>query len=75
MSYTVGQQPCQNFRAQDALFNGSGNAHECLAPFDGSRLCTSTVSFCENCNRDHHRDGYESCGAQAALAQMKEQQP
>ena len=33
------------------------NRHECVFCRDG----IGTVSFCENCNRDHHNDGYETC--------------
>lgn len=64
--YEVGNQPCQQFTPKDELFPGSGNEHVCAAPFDGSAWCSETrggtVSYCENCNRDHHSNGYESCG-------------
>lgn len=66
--YTLGEQPCTAFRPSDDLFTGSGNVHECFAPFDreGPRCAEShggTVSFCENCNRDHHSGGYETCAS------------
>jgi hypothetical protein len=65
--YAVGRQPCANFTPKDELFPGSGNVHECLAPFGApiEERCAVTrgglVSFCTNCNRDHHQDGYENC--------------
>jgi Zn-finger protein len=65
-SYTTGKQPCQNFEPKDDLFTGSGNVHECFAPFYMSLTRCSersggTVSFCTNCHRDHHSGGYETC--------------
>ncbi len=61
-------QPCANFRPsrgsnEHAVWD---NEHECLAPFDGTHPCADaggTVSFCENCSRDHHSNGYQSCAA------------
>jgi len=65
--FRIGQQPCTSFRPQDDLFTGSGNVHECFAPFDRDnvpRCATSrggAVSFCTNCNADHHSGGWETC--------------
>lgn len=72
-NFTVGSQPCRNFQPHDALFPGSGNVHECFAPFDrkGPR-CDGLVSFCDNCGHDHHSGGYETCAARAK--QSEEQQ-
>lgn len=65
--FTVGRQPCQNFTPKDDMFTGSGNVHDCAWPFEGSGWCSQThdglVSFCGNCNRDHHSNGYETCAA------------
>ncbi len=67
--FSIGKQPCANFKAKDELFEGSGNVHECFAPFQhkGPR-CAEThdglVSWCVNCNRDHHSHGYETCADQ-----------
>lgn len=54
--YTVGQQPCQDLKRQrDGNCHGEwANAHCCYK-------CDMTVSYCENCNRDHHEGGYECC--------------
>lgn len=66
MSYSIGMQPCADFRAKDELFPGSGNVHECFAPFRGAGpRCAEThggtVSWCENCNHDHHAGGWDTC--------------
>lgn len=55
-NFTDGTQPCQNFRQQlerneHAIW---GNEHQCYR-------CGGVVSFCDNCSRDHHANGYESC--------------
>ena len=55
--FAIGKQPCDNYTPSDDIFTGSGNEHECI-------YCKSqpgTVSFCENCRRDHHANGLESC--------------
>ena len=65
--YERGNQPCQNLkRTRDS--NGYGewdNVHECYGPWkpDGTRIggCSGTVTYCENCHKDHHIDGYETC--------------
>ena len=77
MNFTTGRQPCQNFHAKDELFNGSGNVHECFAPFDtkGVPRCAESggcVSYCDNCLRDHHSDGYETCSPLPADAAKRE---
>lgn len=65
--FQEGQQPCQNFHpSRDHI---GTIVHECLWPFNGSRPCCSqshggTVSFCQNCNRDHHSGGYETCASE-----------
>jgi len=55
--FTVGQQPCNNFNPQIEYneYAQWSNRHECY------KHCGKTVSFCENCCRDHHEDGYDSC--------------
>lgn len=69
-SFTVGKQPCQNFKAQrdDNGYGPWDNRHECFAPFNGNPLCSKLVSFCESCSSDHHEDGYENCGARLFAA-------
>jgi hypothetical protein len=52
-------QPCANFTPQEDYYGM--NRHSCYAPFDGTSPCDGTVSFCENCNKDHHAGGYETC--------------
>lgn len=69
-SFEVGEQPCGSFRALDSLFPGSGNVHECFAPFDKpglrcAEMHNGRVSFCENCNRDHHNNGWQTCAGRA----------
>jgi len=65
--FSVGRQPCQNFKAQRES-NGYGswnNVHECYGPWGDERAheerCSGTVSFCDNCKSDHHSDGYDTC--------------
>ena len=63
VSFRVGQQPCQNFRAQRER-NGYAewsNRHECYCGHAKRNGCSLSVSFCENCSRDHHENGYEAC--------------
>lgn len=60
--FTIGKQPCQNYTPREAdiaAAHGSGmaNVHECYHGCDHGR-----VSFCENCNTDHHAGGWDSCG-------------
>jgi hypothetical protein len=52
--YKKGRQPCVNFSAANEDHRWAGNVHECYN-------CQSTVSFCENCCKDHHENGYEHC--------------
>jgi len=57
--YETGEQPCSAFRAE-MTGNEYGmweNVHECVFCPAGK----ATVSFCENCSRDHHDGGYETC--------------
>jgi hypothetical protein len=54
--YEIGQQPCSDLTRQwEANVHGQWlNVHECYR-------CEKTVTYCENCRRDHHEDGYETC--------------
>lgn len=54
--FTMGEQPCERFNQQlDGNEYGAwGNIHECYK-------CSGKVSFCVNCCRDHHENGYETC--------------
>jgi len=53
--FAIGKQPCSDFKPKQEWFGS--NRHECIY----CRLDEVTVSFCENCVRDHHQDGYETC--------------
>ena len=65
--FTVGKQPCATFREQDEGFGG--NLHECFGPYGPGReaeeRCGGQVSFCDNCSRDHHSRGWQTCPWQA----------
>lgn len=54
--YEAGRQPCEKYTPEIDGY-GFPNVHECVFCRGGN----GTVSFCENCNRDHHSDGYETC--------------
>jgi hypothetical protein len=60
MSYRIGKQPCANYNPQMEMNEHAiwENVHECYR-------CKSNVSFCLNCMRDHHLDGYETCKPEA----------
>lgn len=58
--YSKGEQPCLNYQPATDAF-GMANVHECFCPFDGSNPCDMNVSWCENCNKDHHQNGYDKC--------------
>lgn len=55
--YETGQQPCSNFKAaRDGNSYGEwDNVHSCIS------CKNSTVSFCDNCHKDHHSEGYDKC--------------
>jgi hypothetical protein len=62
MRFTTGRQPCDNYIAQM-----DGNQH---AVWENEHQCYKcggdvTVSFYENCKRDHHQGGYETCVGQS----------
>ncbi len=62
--YTTGKQPCDAFLAsKESNAHGTWeNEHECYAPFiPGSDICGAPVSWCENCHKDHHSGGYDTC--------------
>ena len=59
--FETGKQPCKDFKPQNDGFGT--NRHSCYK-------CDKTVSFCENCNRDHHEDGYETCNIGKELFEM-----
>jgi hypothetical protein len=58
--FTIGRQPCQNFRPQIEAneYAQWENRHECPR-------CGKTRSFCLNCHSDHHEDGWETCNQPA----------
>ena len=55
--FEKGEQPCGFYTPQiDGNEYGTWeNQHECM------RCEGSIVSFCLNCYRDHHANGYETC--------------
>lgn len=56
--YTLGRQPCRELkrgRGNIAAAPEVPNVHECYLG------CGKTVTFCDNCCRDHHEGGYDSC--------------
>lgn len=58
MNFIEGKQPCQNFKEESGYFGVI--EHDCYCKKNGT-LCEGTVSFCNNCFRDHHKGGYEKC--------------
>lgn len=61
--YTIGNQPCEDFRRGDAdiaaLGPGNGrNIHQCP-------VCWGRRSWCDNCHTDHHEYGWETCHTDA----------
>lgn len=57
--YTTGKQPCANFLRGDAdiMALGEGNrmnCHQCP-------ICEGNRAWCDNCCRDHHDNGWETC--------------
>lgn len=56
VSFKKGKQPCNDFKGQiEHHEHGSWeNRHQCYK-------CGGIVSFCENCYKDHHDNGYETC--------------
>lgn len=66
--FTSGQQPCQNYDPEmtvsgDAIF---ANVHECFCGHSKGLNCEKLVSFCRNCGKDHHEDGYNNCVCKGA---------
>ena len=65
-TFETGRQPCADFAPRDSGFGG--NLHDCYGPYDeqghvqGAEYCGAHVSLCENCLRDHHDEGWQSCG-------------
>lgn len=54
MNFEIGKQPCNNFESANENAGWSGNVHQCIR-------CYGEVSFCDNCKKDHHNNGYETC--------------
>ena len=55
-SFTKGKQPCSKLRPKQlqAGYDLIDDYHYCTR-------CTGKVLFCENCHKDHHSNGYETC--------------
>lgn len=58
--FTKGEQPCNDFSGYEVEW-GDIERHTCYGFSDGGRQCDETVSFCQNCNKDHHENGYQNC--------------
>ena len=57
--FTLGRQPCNNFRRGDADIAALGpgnrrNLHQCPK-------CWGNRAWCDNCLSDHHDGGWETC--------------
>lgn len=54
--FETGKQPCNNFNPQIEAntYAQWENEHQCYK-------CGGIVSYCLNCYRDHHENGYETC--------------
>lgn len=65
--YAVGKQPCQSLNRKT-----DGNPHAVWLNVHQCYRCNGTVSFCENCYRDHHYNGYESCKRGGSAAEEQE---
>jgi hypothetical protein len=51
--YRTGEQPCDNFTPVN---------NEWFGPVrHGCPECYGLRMFCDNCSRDHHRNGWETC--------------
>ena len=68
-NFDLGQQPCTAFRpAQTITEHGAwDNRHSCCGPQirHEKKECSALVSYCDNCHRDHHEGGYETCPQEA----------
>lgn len=56
--YTVGSQPCQHLKRGEGSFPGVPNVHQCPT-------CWGNRTWCENCCRDHHDNGWDTCTPEA----------
>ena len=54
VDYEIGRQPCCMFTPEEGSMPGIDNEHSCV-------FCPLTVSFCLNCNADHHYRGWDLC--------------
>ena len=52
--YTIGKQPCDNLSPNEDENWFGASQHECPK-------CCGLRMFCTNCNRDHHKNGWDSC--------------
>jgi hypothetical protein len=54
--FVKGEQPCNDFNPQIEMNEQAMwvNEHQCYK-------CGGVVSYCVNCGKDHHEDGYENC--------------
>lgn len=60
MNFKIGEQPCKDFNPRKEGY-WDDNIHECFCKGNKGDYCKGRVSFCSNCNKDHHSNGYESC--------------
>ncbi len=56
--YTIGQQPCDSPRFEEREWFGLVE-HECIYCSDRGK--EGTLMLCSNCNRDHHKYGWNRC--------------
>jgi len=58
IQYETGEQPCRSFKPERVAneYAEWNNTHECPK-------CGKTRSLCVHCYKDHHEDGWETCGA------------
>jgi hypothetical protein len=63
-NFIGGQQPCRHWTANVYEPYGHLRTHECFGPWDGRPrpACSASVTFCLNCHKDHHEDGWQTCG-------------
>ena len=61
--YTIGNQPCENFKRGDAdvAAMGEGNGHNTYQ----CPVCWGRRAWCDNCNSDHHEHGWDTCHTDA----------
>jgi hypothetical protein len=57
--YELGQQPCRYLIRGDADIPALGHGNQ--ANVHICPVCSGFRTWCENCRRDHHANGWETC--------------